>query len=62
MRNCASKLVTENNNCETRVNKDSPQVPTPKLTNIQCFNKPNGTDYHDCPGNIDNEARQYHRR
>lgn len=59
MRNCASKLATDNSFCETRGNKDYPaNFPLQNCNNISdALNKSKlVTNYHDCPGNIDNEA------
>lgn len=59
MRNCASKLASDNKFCETKGNKDYPSnFPLQNCNNISdALNKSKLiTDYHDCPGNIDNEA------
>jgi len=59
MRNCASKLASDNKFCETKGNKDYPaNFPLQNCNNISdALNKSKLiTDYHDCPGNIDNEA------
>jgi hypothetical protein len=59
MRNCASKLATDNKFCETRGTQDFPSnFPLQNCNNISdALNKSKlVTDYQDCPGNIDNEA------
>jgi hypothetical protein len=59
LRNCASKLVTDVKFCETRGNKDYPSnFPLQSCDNISLAlnNSKLITDYHDCPGNVDNEA------
>ncbi len=59
MRNCASKLATDNLFCETRGNKDYiSNFPLQNCNNIsEALNKSKlQTNYHDCPGRIDNEA------
>lgn len=59
MKNCASKLATESTFCETRGNQDFPSnFPLQNCSNISlALNKSKLiSDYHDCPGNIDNEG------
>ena len=59
LRNCATKLATEAKFCETRGNKDYPSnFPLQNCDVLStALNKSKLiTDYHDCPGNIDNEA------
>ncbi|MBC7429518.1 MAG: hypothetical protein H7336_12950 [Bacteriovorax sp.] len=59
MKNCASKLASDSTFCETRGNLDYPSnFPLQNCNNISlALNKSKlVNDYHDCPGNIDNEA------
>ncbi len=59
IRNCAAKLATDNQFCETRGNKNfSSNFPLQNCNNISIAlnNAKLVTDYHDCPGAIDNEA------
>lgn len=59
IRNCAAKLATDNSFCETRGNKDLPSnFPLQNCNNVSLAltNSKLVTDYHDCPGLIDNEA------
>lgn len=59
MKNCASKLATSTSFCETRGNQDFPaNFPLQNCENIsEALNKSKlVTNYHDCPGNIDNEG------
>lgn len=59
MSNCASKLTSNNQFCETKGNSDYPaNFPLQSCNNISdALNKAKLiTDYHDCPGSIDNEA------
>ncbi len=59
IKNCAAKLATDNQFCETRGNKNfSSNFPLQSCNNISLAlnNSKLVTDYHDCPGLIDNEA------
>lgn len=59
LRNCASKLASDSSFCETRGNQDfSSNFPLQNCNNISlALNKSKlQTDYHDCPGRIDNEG------
>ncbi len=59
LRNCGSKLATDSAFCETRGAQDYPSnFPYQNCENIsQSLVKAKlVTNYHDCPGNIDNEA------
>jgi hypothetical protein len=59
LKNCASKLASDSTFCETRGNQDYPSnFPLQNCNNISlALNKSKlVANYHDCPGNIDNEA------
>ncbi|MBY0415834.1 MAG: hypothetical protein K2Q18_16805, partial [Bdellovibrionales bacterium] len=59
LKNCASKLTSDNTFCETRGNKDFlSNFPLQNCSTLsQELNKAKlVTNYHDCPGNVDNEA------
>ncbi len=59
IKNCASKLASDSIFCETRGNKDYPSnFPLQNCNNISvALNKSKlVSEYHDCPGNIDNEG------
>ena len=59
LKNCAAKLISEPTICETRGNKNFPSdFPMQNCNNISdALNKSKlVTNYHDCPGNVDNEA------
>ena len=59
LKNCASKLASDSTFCETRGNRDYPSnFPLQNCNNISlALNKSKLiNEYHDCPGNIDNEA------
>lgn len=59
MKNCASKLATDNSFCETRGSKDFPSnfpLQNCQTISLALNNSKLVTDYHDCPGNLDNEA------
>ena len=59
LRNCAAKLATEDSFCETRGNKDFPSAfPLQSCSNLSSalMKSKLQTDYHDCPGAVDNEA------
>jgi hypothetical protein len=59
LRNCASKFSTEDKFCETKGNGDFlSNFPLQSCNNISLAlnNSKLVTNYHDCPGNIDNEA------
>ena len=59
LKNCASKLANDSTFCETRGNLNYPSnFPLQNCNNISlALNKSKLlTEYHDCPGNIDNEA------
>ena len=59
LKTCASKLIAEPTICETKGTKNSPAFFP--LTNCNSIsdalnNSKLKTNYHDCPGNVDNEA------
>ncbi len=59
LKNCAAKLVNEPSICETRGNKNFPSdFPMQNCNTISdALNRSKLiTNYHDCPGNVDNEA------
>jgi hypothetical protein len=59
MKNCASRLATTASTCETKGNQDFPaNFPLQNCNTLSlALNKSKlVTDYHDCPGNVDNEA------
>lgn len=59
LKNCAAKLINEPSICETKGNKNFPSnFPLQNCDNISdALNKSKLiTNYHDCPGSVDNEA------
>lgn len=59
LKNCAAKLVAEPAICETKGNKNFPSnFPLQNCDKISDALKKSKlvTNYHDCPGNVDNEA------
>lgn len=59
LKNCAAKLVSEPSICETKGNRNFPSdFPLQNCNTISdSLNKSKLiTNYHDCPGNVDNEA------
>ncbi len=59
LKNCAAKLTNEPSICETKGNKNFPSnFPLQNCDDISdALNKSKlVTNYHDCPGNVDNEA------
>lgn len=59
LKNCAAKLASDDKFCESRGNSEFPSnFPLQSCSNISLMlnNSKLITDYHDCPGAIDNEA------
>ena len=59
LKNCAAKFINEVNTCETKGNKNFPSdFPLQNCDNISdALNQSKLiTNYHDCPGSVDNEA------
>lgn len=59
LKNCGAKLIAEPKFCETNGNKGFPSIfPLQNCDNISDALKKSKlvTNYHDCPGNVDNEA------
>ncbi|MGZ3789301.1 MAG: hypothetical protein ACXVLQ_12305, partial [Bacteriovorax sp.] len=59
LRNCAAKMISEPMTCETKGNKNFPSdFPLQNCNNLSdALGKSKlVTNYHDCPGNVDNEA------
>jgi hypothetical protein len=59
LKNCGSKLASDSSFCETRGNRDYlSNFPLQNCNNISLAlnNSKLKTDYHDCPGRVDNEG------
>ena len=59
LKNCAAKLITEPTICETKGNKDFPSnfpMQNCDLISDALNHSKLITNYHDCPGNVENEA------